>query len=217
MSVGTGSSLYLNSGYIGARLNVKVTVSKAGYTTRSETTAAVSVGKASITLMTAPSITGATSLGSTLTANAGTYSPAPSAYAYQWYRNGDAISGARYRTYRLEAADNGRSITVRVSASLINSDTRVTMSPALRPLWAVKVLPGDGTYRVGTEIRPGLYKATGTGSGCYWERLSGFSGSFDDVTANHFGAARTYVQILSGDAGFKTSGCGAYDRILDRG
>ena len=60
---GTGYALYLNSGYIGARVNVKVTVSKAGYTTRSATTPAITVGKALITLKTAPRITGATSLG----------------------------------------------------------------------------------------------------------------------------------------------------------
>lgn len=215
---GTGYALYLNSAFIGSRVNVKVTVSKPGYTTRSVTTAAVTVGKALITLKTAPRITGATSLGSILTASVGTYSPAPSAYAYQWYRNGAAISGAIYRTYRLTAADNGRSMTVRVSARLAYFDTRVTMSPALRlPVWAVTVLRGDGTYRVGTQIKPGLYKATGTGSGCYWERLNGFGPSLDDVNANYFGSARTYVQIAPGDVGFRSSGCGAWTTVPSTG
>ncbi|MFC9350622.1 hypothetical protein [Arthrobacter sp. NPDC057013] len=215
---GTGYALYFNASYIGSRVNVKVTVSKPGYATRSVTTGAVTVGRALINLKTAPRITGATSLGSVLTANPGTYSPAPSAYAYQWYRNGAAISGARYRTYRLTAADNGRSITVRVSASLIYSDTRVTMSPALKlPVWAVTVLRGDGTYRVGTQIKPGLYKATGTGSGCYWERLNGFGNTLDDINANYFGSARTYVQILPGDVGFRSSGCGAWTTVPSTG
>lgn len=215
---GTGSALYLNSGYIGARVNVRVTVSKAGYTTRSATTRAISVGKAVITLKSAPRVTGATSRGSILTANVGTYAPAPSAYAYQWYRNGAAISGARYRTYRLNAADNGRSITVRVSASRIYSDTRVTMSPALKvPVWPVTVLRGDGTYRVGTQIKPGLYKATGTGSGCYWEAVSGFSGSLSQINANYFGTARTYAQILPGDVGFKSDGCGSWTTVPSTG
>lgn len=218
VSGGTGYALYLNSGYIGARVNVKVTVSKAGYMTRSATTPAITVGKAVITLMSAPKITGALSLGSTLTANAGTYAPTPSAYSYQWYRDGAAISGARYRTYGITAADNGRSITVRVSASLIYRDTRVTMSPALKlPVWAVTVLAGDGTYRVGTQIKPGLYKATGTGSGCYWERLSGFSGSLSQINANYFGTARTYVQILTGDVGFSTDGCGSWTTVPSNG
>lgn len=214
---GTGYALYFNTSYIGARVNVKVTVSKPGYATRSVTTGAVTVGKALITLKTAPRITGATSLGSTLTANVGTYSPTPSAYAYQWYRNGAAISGARYRTYRLTAADNGKSITVRVSASLIYSDTRVTMSPALKlPVWPVTVLRGDGTYQVGTQIKPGLYKSTG-GSFCYWARLSGFSGSIYDINANDIVSGATYVQILPGDVGFETSGCGAWTTVPSTG
>lgn len=214
---GTGYALYLNTAYIGSRVNVKVTVSKPGYTTRSVTTAAVTVGKALITLKTAPRISGATSLGSTLTASVGTYSPAPSAYAYQWYRNGAAISGAIYRTYRLTAADNGRSMTVRVSARLAYFDTRVTMSPALRlPVWAVTVLRGDGTYRVGTQIKPGLYKSTG-GSFCYWARLSGFSGNLDDINANDVVTGITYVQILPGDVGFESDGCGAWTTVPSTG
>ncbi|WP_311380729.1 hypothetical protein [Arthrobacter sp. ISL-28] len=214
---GTGPALYLSSGYIGSRVNVKVTVSKAGYTTRSSTTAAVTVGKALITLKTAPRISGATSLGSTLTANVGTYSPAPAAYAYQWYRNGAAISGAIYRTYRLTAADNGRSMTVRVSARLAYYDIRVTMSAALKlPVWAVTVLRGDGIYRVGTQIKPGLYKSTG-GSFCYWARLSGFSGNLDDINANDIVTGITYVQILPGDVGFESDGCGAWTTVPSTG
>jgi hypothetical protein len=214
---GTGYALYFNASYIGTRVNVKVTVSKPGYATRSVTTGAVTVGRALINLKTAPRITGATSSGSVLTANPGTYSPAPSAYAYQWYRNGAAISGARYRTYRLTAADNGRSITVRVSASLIYSDTRVTMSPALKlPVWAVTVLRGDGTYRVGTQIKPGLYKSTG-GSFCYWARLRGFSGNVSDINANDIVSGVTYVQILPGDVGFESDGCGAWTTVPSTG
>ncbi|MFE4836886.1 hypothetical protein ACFRAU_19680 [Arthrobacter sp. NPDC056691] len=214
---GTGYALYFNPSYIGSRVNVKVTVSKPGYATRSVSTGAITVGRALINLKTAPRITGGTSLGSVLTANVGTYSPAPSAYAYQWYRNGAAIYGARYRTYRLTAADNGRSITVRVSASLIYSDTRVTMSPALKlPVWAVTVLRGDGTYRVGTQIKPGLYKSTG-GSFCYWARLRGFSGNVSDIKANYVGSGVAYVQILPGDVGFETRGCGAWTTVPSTG
>jgi hypothetical protein len=187
---GTASSLYLNPGFIGSRVNVKVSVSKAGYTSRAATTKLVTVGKAVITPRTAPKVTGGQWLGATLTANPGTYSPAPSAYGYQWYRNGVAISGARYKTYRIAAADNGKSLSVRVWASKTYYDTRAAGSPAVKlPTWAVTVLRGDGTYRVGTQIKPGLYKSTGSGSFCYWARLSGFSGdTLDDINANYFGS-----------------------------
>ncbi|MEN2744090.1 hypothetical protein [Sinomonas halotolerans] len=213
----TGSALFLNPAYIGRRVNVKVTVSKPGYATRSVTTRAATVGRALITLKTAPRITGGTSRGSVLTASVGTYSPAPSAYAYQWYRNGAAISGARYRTYKVTAADNGKSLTVRVWASRSCSETRVSLSPAFRlPVWAVTVLRGDGTYRVGTHIKPGLYKSAG-GSFCYWARLSGFSGRFSDIRANEIASGVTYVQILPGDVGFETDGCGAWTTVPSTG
>ena len=215
---GTASWLYLSPGYIGSKVNVKVTVSKAGYTARSVTTKQVTVGKAVITARTAPKVTGALWLGATLTANPGTYSPTPSAYTYQWYRNGVTISGARNRTYRVTGADNGKSLSVRVWASRTYYDTRAATSAAAKlPTWAVTVLRGDGTYRVGTQIKPGLYKATGSGSGCYWARLSGFGDTLDDINANYFGPARTYVQIFPGDVGFETKGCGNWTTVPSTG
>ncbi|MDR6555836.1 hypothetical protein J2809_000167 [Arthrobacter pascens] len=212
----TAPYLYLNPGFIGSRVNVNVTVSKPGYGTRSAATKLVTVGKAVITPTSAPRVTGGQWLGATLTANPGTYSPAPTGYGYQWYRNGVSITGARYKTYRITAADNGKSMSVRVWVSRANYDTRAVGSPALKlPVWAVTVLRGDGTYKVGTHIKPGLYKATGTGSGCYWARLSGFSGS--QIKANAYGSARTYVQILPGDVGFETEGCGSWTTVPSTG
>jgi hypothetical protein len=56
-------------------------------------------------------------VGSTLTAAAGTWSPAPVTLAYQWYRSGVAVSGATRSTYVLAAADLGKTMTVRVTGS----------------------------------------------------------------------------------------------------
>lgn len=214
----TGSSLYLTTAYIGARVNVKVTLSKPGYVTRAVSTSPIGVGKALFVLRAAPKVTGRLALGSVLTAYAGSYNPAPSSIAYQWYRNGSAIAGARGRTYKVSAADNGRSLSVRVAVGRVYYAGRATMSPAVKlPLWPVTVLRGDGVYRVGTQIKPGLYKATGTGAGCYWARLSGFSGLLKDVKANYFGSARTYVQINAGDAGFESHGCGSWTTVTPTG
>ena len=70
-------------------------------------------------------------------------------------------------------------------------------------------ITGDGTYRVGVDIQPGVYRTQG-GSGCYWERLAGFSGSLSDVIANNFGAGPQVVQIAATDAAFKTAGCSTW-------
>ncbi|MFJ3956016.1 hypothetical protein [Arthrobacter sp. NPDC090010] len=214
----TGNALFLNPAYIGTRLNVKVAVSKPGYLTRSVTTTPVGVGRGLITLKTAPHVTGRLALGSVLTAYTGSYTPVPTSFAYQWYRNGAAIPGARARSYRVAAADNGRSLSVRVVATRGYYESRATTSAAVKlPLWPVTVLRGDGVYRVGTQIKPGLYKATGSGVGCYWARLSGFGGRVADIKANYYGSARTYVQINAGDVGFQSYGCGSWTTVTPSG
>jgi hypothetical protein len=68
----------------------------------------------------------------------------------------------------------------------------------------------DGTYHVGTEIKPGTYRANGSGSECYWARLS--SSNESDIISNHVGSAHTFVTIKSSDKAFETSGCGDWTR-----
>jgi hypothetical protein len=64
-----------------------------------------------------PTITGTTKVGSTLTARAGTWAPAPVTLSHQWLRNGVVISGATATTYKLTATDKGKRITVRVTGT----------------------------------------------------------------------------------------------------
>jgi len=74
---------------------------------------------------------------------------------------------------------------------------------------------GPGTWRVGTEIQPGTYRALGDGSTstCYWERLSGFGGTIDDIIANGGGSAPVVVTIEPSDAGFHSARCGAWTKV----
>jgi hypothetical protein len=73
----------------------------------------------------------------------------------------------------------------------------------------------DGTFVVGTEIEPGTYRTRkAPASNCYFERLSGFSGTFDDINANGNADAPTVVMIAETDAGFKSSGCGTWTQDL---
>jgi hypothetical protein len=68
---------------------------------------------------------------------------------------------------------------------------------------------GDGQWEVGTEIQPGTYVTTADSIlGCYVERLSGFSGEFEDIIANTFIAddARGRFTIAEDDAGVEFSG-----------
>ena len=215
---GTETFLYLNSSYIGAKISVKVTVVKAGYASRSISTVGAVVRNATITSVNVPKITGTLKAGSTLVSSNGSYSPGVASVSYQWYRNGAAISGARSRSYTLISADNGKSITVKVTARKPLYEAKVVASAAVTvPMPPVTVISRDGTYSVGTWLKPGLYKATGGGTSCYWERLSGFSGNFSQIRANYFGTARTYVQVSAGDAGFSTSRCGSWTTVSSTG
>ncbi len=73
---------------------------------------------------------------------------------------------------------------------------------------------GDGTYQVGVNIGPGTYRTRSNVDGCYWERLSGFSGSVDDIIANDFTNVSAIVTISASDKGFHTEGCGTWTSNL---
>lgn len=72
---------------------------------------------------------------------------------------------------------------------------------------------GAGLYVVGTDINPGRYY-TDPASGCYWERLSGFGGTFGEIVANEFighDAGQEVVDIVATDVGFSTDAdCGTW-------
>jgi hypothetical protein len=68
---------------------------------------------------------------------------------------------------------------------------------------------GDGTFMVGADIAPGLYRVDGTG-GCYWKRLSDLQGDLDAILANDGPEGQAYVEILATDAAFATEDCGRW-------
>jgi hypothetical protein len=77
-----------------------------------------------------PTITGTAKSGSTLTAVAGTWAPAPVVLTYQWERGGSVIVGATSSTYILTASDVGQQITVVVTGQKVGyRPTPVTSNP----------------------------------------------------------------------------------------
>lgn len=70
----------------------------------------------------------------------------------------------------------------------------------------------DGTYIVGVDIAPGLWRAEHFGA-CYWERLSGFTGSLHEIIATSGTEPNPIVRIAESDRGFRSSHCGIWTRI----
>ena len=64
-----------------------------------------------------PTISGAATVGQTLTAAAGAWTPGSVGFTYQWLRNGVAIGGATASTLTLTSADLGAVIAVAVTGS----------------------------------------------------------------------------------------------------
>jgi hypothetical protein len=59
-----------------------------------------------------------------------------------------------------------------------------------------------GTYLVGDEIQPGLYRGVagqGFGGSCYWARLKDLSGGLESILANDNAEGQFYVQVADSD------------------
>ncbi|AZZ56831.1 fibronectin type III domain-containing protein [Rathayibacter iranicus] len=103
-----------------------------------------------------PTIAGTPAVGSSLTANAGTWGPSPVTLTYQWHAAGTAISGATASTYRPLAADVGKVITVAVTGAKSGyvSTTRVSSGTAavIGGTLAAVTPTVSGTAKVGSVL-----------------------------------------------------------------
>ncbi|SMH50526.1 Serine protease, subtilisin family [Rathayibacter oskolensis] len=182
----------------GTTLTVTVTGTKSGYTTLARTSAGVSVAPGLQTLMPTPTISGSTTVGSTLTANPGTWD-AGTTLAYQWKKNnGIYISGATAKTYVLKASDAGATLTVTVTGTKpgYSSASKTSATTAVVTNGAVITGPTPtitGTATVGQKLTavPGTWAPAPVTLAYQWKRNS---------TAISGATASTYT-LVAADAG----------------
>jgi hypothetical protein len=74
----------------------------------------------------------------------------------------------------------------------------------------------DGTWEVGSDIRPGTYRFREPADFCYWARLKNFSGNLNSIIANDNAVGYAVVTILPSDKGFETSGCPDWSKDLSQ-
>ncbi len=73
-----------------------------------------------------------------------------------------------------------------------------------------------GTWIVGAQITPATYRAENSGPGCYWIRVSNFTGAIDAIIASAFVSSPgvQLVTIAATDAGFSANAaCGSWTRV----
>lgn len=123
-------------------------------------------------VVTVPTVTGTASVGGTLTATPGTWDVDGTGFAYQWLRDGTAIAGATGATYRPVAADAGRTLSVRVTATRTGYGSGTATSAAVRvdrlgskvrvALSAKKIRAGKPATVAVRVTAPGIAAPTGT-------------------------------------------------------
>ncbi len=70
---------------------------------------------------------------------------------------------------------------------------------------------GDGTWRVGDDIKPGSYHTDGA-DGCYYETLAGFGGGMSSVIRNDNATGPVDLTFDASTVGIKSKGCGTWTR-----
>ncbi|MGC4174964.1 hypothetical protein [Demequina sp.] len=161
---------------LGHVLTVTVTARRIGFVTQSQTSGGVSVAPASpFSLAPLPTISGSKYKGAVLTAKPGSWIPTPSAFAYQWYRNGSLISGATKSTYTLTASDASKTITVKVTSSLGGyvSTARTSAGSAMPKFFTSTPTPTvSGTLKSGYTLtaKVGTWAPKASGLKYQWYR-----------------------------------------------
>lgn len=114
----TTASLPVTSALLGKKLSVRVTGSgfldTPGTATSAQTAA---VENPTVRNLTLPTFTGTFTIDNTVGSTTGTWSPSGATFTRQWFADGVAIVGATGTTYKLTAAEVGKRMSVRVTAS----------------------------------------------------------------------------------------------------
>ncbi len=181
----TSSSYKITTADAGHTIKVVITGKRAGYLSSSYTSEHYKVPPLFSSAPT-PVITGTPTVGNTLKARVGSWSPSPSTLTYRWYRDGKPITGATGKTYKLTSADAGHKITFKVTAKRNGYTTMTKTSSAVTAKRRLTTATPSivGTPKVGTE----LSAKTGTwGPGTVSKKITWY------VNGKAVGTGRTYV------------------------
>jgi hypothetical protein len=145
----------------------------------------------------APVASGDAAAGQILSCSEGTWVNDPTSFAYQWRRNGTDIAGATSSAYVLQLADNGATISCRVSATNDVGTSRATsngVGPVTLPIpinTEAPVVTGDNFIDATLSVSDGSWDDSPDSFSYQWKR----NGS--NITGAH---SSTY-ELRSADLG----------------
>lgn len=157
-------------------VRVRVTARRTGFatTTRASTSKRISSG-----VLTAPTprLTGAFTVGSTITASPGTWSPTPVALSYQWSVDGAAVAGATRQSWDIPGTAHGRTVKVTVTGrkagyrSTSRTSTGIVAAQAPAPTLIIPPqLTGDTRVGERLAITPGTWSTPNLEFAFQWLR-----------------------------------------------
>jgi hypothetical protein len=158
----TGATLELTGAQSGHAITVTATGSRSGSTVTATSDPTATVAAAAMTAGTV-TITGTPTVGQTLTAHPGTWSPATATLAYQWYADSTAIDGATDPTLVLTTDQAGKAITVKVAGTATGYTSAIATSDPTASVAAAVMTAGTvtitGTPTVGQTLtaHPGAW------------------------------------------------------------
>ena len=198
---------------LGHAISVRVTGHLDGYERERATSDTVSVTAGTFATVPTPTISGSAYAGATLTANVGTWVPAASGLAYQWYRNGAAISGATRSTYKLTSSDSAKKITVKVTGSAAGyvSASKTSASLTLSKFFtSTGTAAISGTVKVGSTVKAsvGTWSPTPTSYSYQWYSdgvaISGATKSSYTISSSAVGKKLT-VKVTGKRSGYAST------------
>ncbi|MBT0994812.1 hypothetical protein KIN34_11025 [Cellulomonas sp. DKR-3] len=173
---GASSARYaITKADVGHQVRATATAVRYGYTPAVATSAA-RTPVFSFVALSPPKLSGTVAVGSRVTASRGTWSAAPKSVRYTWLRSGAPIAGATRATYAPVAADVGKKLAVRVTATLTGypsasavSTTSTVVAGTIKNVTRPTV---TGTARVGATVRvsPGRWSVPGVTVRYQWLR-----------------------------------------------
>lgn len=200
---------------LGSRISVRVTARLDGFaTTRKVSELSDRVAAGQLTETPNPTISGTTTFGQTLTADAGAWGPGSVRLAYQWLRNGEAIRGATNDTYRLVADDVGAVMKVRVRGTregfeAVSRTSRATAKVNAAALTQTPTprIRGSAVYFEWLTVEPGEWGPGNVNLSYQWRRngepIPGATGRRYQVHVADIGTDVT-VRVTGRRAGFQT-------------
>ena len=205
----TASTYTLGDADVGASITVTASYTDGHGTGESVTSGGVGpIANVNDAPVGAPTITGTPTEDQLLIANTAGISDADglSAFSYQWYRDGVAITGATGVTYTPGDADVGTNITVGVSYTDGHGTAETVTSPAVGPIANVNDAPAGSPVITGTPTEDqalsvdtsGISDADGLGAFSYqWYRdgaaVTGATGATYTLGDTDVGASITVV------------------------